>query len=504
MERKWKALLVVLILTASVFISGTFSYEWGRTSLSPALHQSQEQIQTLEQELERAQEQTQELEEKLQQAQEQIQELKQKQQFQITCKLSATTIKGSQDVTISGAITPPIPVIVTIEIKRLRCRGLLNETAWTNLATVASSSNGSYSYLWNDTSKRTIIQGIDFIECEYQIRAKWRGNSIYRGAVSPAVRLTIDEITPKEYKHVWPPQPGQIWIDLRIPREINQVNYYQHLENINISYNFPPSEIYKTMNSYRHNYSRACWNEYPGEPIIITIETEIIRRITSIDPVITSDPYPISKDLIPHDVITYIRPTVCSIESDDPAIMAVAQNLSQGCTREIEVVNKTLSWIRENLNYTSCHCAVGKESAAWVLEHKLATCNEFALLTVALLRANGIPAQIIYEFREIPADLKPIYLEPIERKHSHVSVEVWFPEVGWVHYDSTSPVNLAHIPYGIPFEKGIGAGWGDMPENYWCDGDWTYYVKGTGTLENNKVKLSIVITFTIEIRQPES
>lgn len=494
------------------------TYQYGRIALIPELEQGRTQIQTLEQELQQTQEEVQileheleqiqalkqELKQELKETQERIQELEEKQRFQITCELSTTSIEKGQDVTISGVITPPIPTVITIEIKRLRCRGLLNETAWTNLATVASSSNGSYSYLWNETSKWTSIQGIDFIECEYQVRARWIGNNIYCGAVSPAVRLTIDKITPEEYKVVWPPQPGQIWIDLRIPMEINQVNYYQHLENINISYNIPPSEIYRTTDAYKHNYSIACWNEYPGEPIIVTIETEIIKRITSIAPVITSDPYPIPKSLIPRDVIAYLKPTMFSIESDDPAIKALAQNLSQGCTYEIEVVNKTLKWVRENLNYTSCGCAVGKASAAWVLEHRLATCNEFALLTVALLRANEIPAQIIYEFREIAADLKPIYLEPIERKHSHVSIEVYFPEVGWVHYDPVLPINLTHIPYGIPFEKGMGIGWGDMPyENYWCDGDWTYHVEGTGTLENNKVKLSIIISFTIEIRQPE-
>lgn len=74
MERKWKALLVGLIILA-LMGGPTIAYQCGRNSLLPELQQTGNRKQELEQELQQVQEQIQELEQDLEQAQERIQEL---------------------------------------------------------------------------------------------------------------------------------------------------------------------------------------------------------------------------------------------------------------------------------------------------------------------------------------------------------------------------------------------------------------------------------------------
>jgi predicted phosphodiesterase len=96
----------------------------------------------------------------------------------ISCATSSDNITTNDDTTIFGSINPAVSAEVTIQINAN------GDVAWNNLETVIAASDGSYSYLWNQSSAGT-----------YDLRATWSGNSAYYGATSPIKTLTVKNPT---------------------------------------------------------------------------------------------------------------------------------------------------------------------------------------------------------------------------------------------------------------------------------------------------------------------
>jgi len=95
----------------------------------------------------------------------------------ISCSVSSTSISIGSSLTVSGSITPARPsVTVTISYR--------SDGSWSSLTTVASSSDGSYSYTWTPT----------FVG-SYQLKASWEGDSSHIGAASTAESVTVAKIS---------------------------------------------------------------------------------------------------------------------------------------------------------------------------------------------------------------------------------------------------------------------------------------------------------------------
>ncbi|MEO1590525.1 MAG: transglutaminase family protein [Cyanobacteria bacterium J06632_22] len=81
-----------------------------------------------------------------------------------------------------------------------------------------------------------------------------------------------------------------------------------------------------------------------------------------------------------------------------PAIVALASALSQGCTTDVAVAKNCFEWVRDQvrhsvdyrLNPVTCR-------ASDVLAHRTGYCYAKSHLLAALLRANGIPAGFCYQ-----------------------------------------------------------------------------------------------------------
>jgi len=96
----------------------------------------------------------------------------------ISCATSSDSITTNDSTTVFGSINPAISTGVTIQINTNV------DTTWTNLKTVTTTSDGSYSYIWNSSSAGT-----------YNFRAIWSGNSNYYGATSSVKTLNVKNPT---------------------------------------------------------------------------------------------------------------------------------------------------------------------------------------------------------------------------------------------------------------------------------------------------------------------
>jgi len=250
-------------------------------------------------------------------------------------------------------------------------------------------------------------------------------------------------------------EPYWLIIWMPTPRETNQTNFFQTVLSQTTTYNIQPSETMKVIDRYRNVTNIALWDEPRTAEFVATTETVMRIKIDS-TLLNLSDPFPISEDLVPKEAEPYIKSEKYTyweddhhtkmrilniIQPDDPAIKSLAKNLSQGCKKEIEVVNKIANWISKNITPAD-HCLdVKSYNPAWVLENKTARCVGFSNLMIALLRDNNIPARLVYgiKYRK-----KLVRINP-----GHCWIEIYFPEVGWLQYD---PTYHSPVPFCIPFK----------------------------------------------------
>lgn len=86
----------------------------------------------------------------------------------------------------------------------------------------------------------------------------------------------------------------------------------------------------------------------------------------------------------------YLNPTAL-VQSAHPRIVKEAQRIIQPNDRPQQRLCKIVNWVNKNIEKKP---VLSVPNALEVLEHKTGDCNEHAVLTAALLRAAGIPAQI--------------------------------------------------------------------------------------------------------------
>jgi hypothetical protein len=79
------------------------------------------------------------------------------------------------------------------------------------------------------------------------------------------------------------------------------------------------------------------------------------------------------------------------IQVDAPAIVEAAESLRGPRGTATDIVEAVRAWMRDNMTQ---EMVVGVPSAVEVLQNRAGDCNEHATLSVALLRAAGVPARI--------------------------------------------------------------------------------------------------------------
>lgn len=109
--------------------------------------------------------------------------------------------------------------------------------------------------------------------------------------------------------------------------------------------------------------------------------------------IIAKEPLPSPEDEakpIPVMFRAYLNPTAL-VQSAHPRMVKEAKRMIQPGDRPQQRLRKIVDWVNKNIEKKP---VLSVPNALEVLEHKTGDCNEHAVLTAALLRAAGIPAQI--------------------------------------------------------------------------------------------------------------
>jgi hypothetical protein len=172
-------------------------------------------------------------------------------------------------------------------------------------------------------------------------------------------------------------------------------------------------------------------------------DTVIEIEITSRRYIDTRTPFPVDKNSLPEEIKGYLLPTTW-IQSEDPLILAKAIELVSNAAIQAEAVDAIQSWIRGNIAYDYTFSLPNDASS--VFRNQSGVCAGFSNLTVALLRAAGIPSRVhsgcVTKWGWVVSDAGGW----------HAWIEVYYPDVGWIAADPQTTVNFidtSHILKGF-------------------------------------------------------
>jgi transglutaminase-like putative cysteine protease len=132
------------------------------------------------------------------------------------------------------------------------------------------------------------------------------------------------------------------------------------------------------------------------------------------------------------------------IDSNNLGIINKATELTEGEDDTFKIAFKLASWVEENIHYDlSTLGTKSAQKASTVLENKQGVCEGMTSLFVAMCRSVGIPARFV---SGVSYTNSPLFNEPWQ---PHGWAEVYFPEIGWVSFDTAfgeyGYVDVTHI-----------------------------------------------------------
>jgi transglutaminase-like putative cysteine protease len=148
------------------------------------------------------------------------------------------------------------------------------------------------------------------------------------------------------------------------------------------------------------------------------------------------------KDLISQDQnLSYYTVPDLYWESDAPEIVSIAEEISEGKETLLELVRADYDYVIENFEYSYSKVENGNERLGALAAFRGAecVCMEYSDATIALLRAQGIPARAAVGYGNDPTGAENAIgnSEALAQRIGHQWLQVWVPGHGWMSVDPT-------------------------------------------------------------------
>ena len=244
---------------------------------------------------------------------------------------------------------------------------------------------------------------------------------ICQGTMASTVHYTTtrDIIVPK----------GTQKVVIQIPTVLNAslFAYSQRVLSFSISYSRKPDEATATDGGIT-----ATWlNPPPRLSYTIAANLTIDVQVAGLN---SESQLPIRLNSSDQSASEYLAPSKY-VQSNDSAIKKTAETLISNAHYESAAVTSIMLWVRDYLKYDS---SVTNHDAAWTFYNKRGTCENYAQLSLALLRSVGIPARYVSGYL-VGGDITvSSYLSTYGyswNAGSHAWIEVYYPDIGWVPYE---------------------------------------------------------------------
>jgi len=205
------------------------------------------------------------------------------------------------------------------------------------------------------------------------------------------------------------PQKQNIWVAL-----IRDFPPYQEVRSMQIS----PGDYELVVDEYGNQYAEFDFSgQLPGATQTVNINYRVAVNELAYD----------LSGCQGHLLDEFTQPEL-HIESANPQIVALAQELSRGKGTDCQKVRAFYDYIGSTLVYTFNGLNWGAQSALGPMG---ADCTEYTDLLVALSRAQGIPARYFKGLLYLDAGTNVL------AKMEHAWPDVYMPSIGWVALDPT-------------------------------------------------------------------
>ncbi|MBM4137333.1 MAG: transglutaminase domain-containing protein, partial [Nitrospira sp.] len=216
-----------------------------------------------------------------------------------------------------------------------------------------------------------------------------------------------------------------------LPSAFSNKTVSQNLQGLNINFDPKPIKAEDETDTFGNHYKTVTWNDLNKDARInISFETHIKSELSVME---SRSPFPL-KD-IPQNEMIYLKSTDM-VQSNIPEITVRSKEITGKVSTEYEAVTAILNYVSDNVKYTY---NPPQYDAFYTLKTRSGNCQNFAHLSMALLRAAGIPARIVggislKESWKIPVGNNN-YLVQSLGQGGHAWMEIYFPDLGWLSYD---------------------------------------------------------------------
>lgn len=247
-----------------------------------------------------------------------------------------------------------------------------------------------------------------------------------------------------------------------LPTEFSNKATSQSVDGLNIKFTPEPVSVVDDIDKFGNRFKKARWeNLKQSINITISFNAHIKAELRSMD---SSAPFPLND--IPNDDAAFLKPTQM-VQSDNEEIIALSKRLTGNARTTHDAVNAILNWVADNVKYTY---NPPQYDAIHTMKTGKGNCQNFAHLSMALLRAAGIPARIVGGIslkRQWKVPVENGYLVQDMGQGGHAWMEIFFPDLGWLSYDpqqSRQFTSTRHIKqtHGLD-SKDINDSWSASP-----------------------------------------
>ncbi len=203
--------------------------------------------------------------------------------------------------------------------------------------------------------------------------------------------------------------------------------YSLKIESANISYSKKPDAVTVTSGGIS-----ATWTNPPSK-LSYTTNTNFTIDV-NVNGLNSESQLPIKLPSSEEGATKYLSPST-SVQSEDRDIANTAKAIVNNTRYESAAVTSLMLWVSDNLKYDS---NVTKHDASWTYHNKRGTCENYAHLSLALLRSVGIPARYVSGYLvdgEINVDGYATTYGYQWESGPHSWIEVFYPDIGWVPYE---------------------------------------------------------------------
>ncbi len=311
---------------------------------------------------------------------------------------------------------------------------------------------------------------------------------------------SAEEVTYRYTLHIDFQEVEDAYAKIYILKDINTPTFSQMISSHTFSYSIEPVDTTVMTDNHGNEYIRAEWDA-PLDSVKITLEANVTVT-TEYGKFISSAHYPVASELIPDSIEQYLQPTQ-NCQSEAPEIVHLADSLVSNSISEVDAAIRIINWVRYHMKWI-CTCSMPfvYGDALNTLQYGGGNCVNFGNLSLALLRAAGIPAREVFG---------PM-IHDWTSYCGHRWVEVYYPDRGWIQYETAYWMpNEGSLPWTFLIPRhiktysgsGVGVTKGYFVEKHQTSTDITSSPTSK-LISSASIDTSDFITYCITIRNDRS